>query len=40
LERGKKPGGLVNTFWHEGFAFDGEILEEHRFTKIKRPSTP
>lgn len=25
LERGKKPGGLVNTFWHEGFAFDGGI---------------
>ena len=25
LEKGKKTGGLVNTFWHKGFAFDGGI---------------
>lgn len=24
-EKGKKTGGLVNTFWHKGFAFDGGI---------------
>lgn len=24
-EKGKKTGGLVNTFWHNGFAFDGGI---------------
>lgn len=25
LEKGSKTGGLVNTFWHQGFAFDGGI---------------
>ena len=25
LEKGKKTGGLVNTFWHQGFAFDAGI---------------
>ena len=25
IERREKTGGLVNTFWHEGFAFDGGI---------------
>lgn len=25
LEKGPKTGGLVNTFWHQGFAFDGGI---------------
>lgn len=25
LERGRHPGGLVRTFWHEGFAFDAGI---------------
>jgi phytoene dehydrogenase-like protein len=25
VEKGKKTGGLVNTFWHEGFAFDAGI---------------
>ncbi|HCW73092.1 MAG TPA: NAD(P)/FAD-dependent oxidoreductase, partial [Clostridiaceae bacterium] len=24
-EKGKKTGGLVNTFWHKDFAFDGGI---------------
>lgn len=24
-EKGKKTGGLVNTFWHQGFAFDAGI---------------
>ena len=25
LEKRKKTGGLVNTFWHQGFAFDAGI---------------
>jgi len=25
LEKGKKTGGFVNTFWHHGFAFDAGI---------------
>ena len=25
VEKGEKPGGLVNTFWHQGFAFDAGI---------------
>lgn len=25
LEKGQKTGGLVNTFWHQGFAFDAGI---------------
>ena len=25
VEKGKKTGGLVNTFWHQGFAFDAGI---------------
>ncbi len=25
IEKEEKPGGLVNTFWHQGFAFDGGI---------------
>ncbi|NLV50324.1 MAG: NAD(P)/FAD-dependent oxidoreductase [Clostridiales bacterium] len=25
IEKGKKTGGLVSTFWHEGFAFDAGV---------------
>lgn len=25
VEKGEKTGGLVNTFWHQGFAFDAGI---------------
>lgn len=25
IEKNEKTGGLVNTFWHQGFAFDGGI---------------
>ncbi len=25
VEKREKTGGLVNTFWHQGFAFDGGI---------------
>jgi protoporphyrinogen oxidase len=25
LEKSHKTGGLVNTFWHQGYAFDGGI---------------